>query len=43
MTEVRHFLNLSDFDATTLKEILKNAHHLKAQKFSPPQIFCLSQ
>ncbi|MEM8833520.1 MAG: ornithine carbamoyltransferase [Pseudomonadota bacterium] len=39
MKEVRHFLNLSDFDASTLKEILRNAHHLKAQKFSPPQIF----
>lgn len=36
---VRHFINLSDFDAKTLKEILKNAHALKAQKYNPPQIF----
>ncbi len=36
---IKHFINLSDFDAETLKEILKNAHNLKAQKFNPPQLF----
>lgn len=36
---MRHFINLSDFDADTLKSILKKAHELKAQKFSPPQLF----
>lgn len=35
----RHFINLNDFDAQTLKEILKNAHALKAQKYNPPQLF----
>jgi ornithine carbamoyltransferase len=39
MTSVRHFINLSDFDADILKEILKNAHVMKAQKYNPPQIF----
>jgi ornithine carbamoyltransferase len=37
--QVRHFINLNDFDADTLKEILKNAHALKAQKYNPPQLF----
>jgi len=36
---MRHFINLNDFDAETLKEILKNAHALKKEKFNPPQIF----
>lgn len=36
---VRHFINLSEFDAQTLKDILKNAHELKAQKYNPPQLF----
>lgn len=36
---MRHFINLDEFDAETLKEILKNAHILKAQKFEPPQTF----
>ena len=35
----KHFINLSDFDAPTLQGILKQAHELKAKKFSPPQIF----
>ncbi|MEM9470234.1 MAG: ornithine carbamoyltransferase [Pseudomonadota bacterium] len=35
----RHFINLSEFDASILKEILKNAHALKAQKYNPPQLF----
>ena len=39
MRDVRHFLNLSDFDPEMLKAILANAHALKKQKFSPPQIF----
>lgn len=37
--QVRHFINLRNFDAETLKEILANAHKLKAQKFNPPQLF----
>lgn len=39
MSQTRHFINLNDFDAQTLKEILKNAHTLKAQKYNPPQLF----
>lgn len=39
MSNVRHFLNLKDFDKKTLLGILDNAHILKAQKFNPPQIF----
>jgi len=35
----RHFINLPDIAPETLKAILKNAHALKEQKFSPPQIF----
>ncbi len=35
----RHFLDLNDIPGDTLKGILKNAHALKKQKFSPPQIF----
>lgn len=36
---IRHFINLNEFDTDTLKEILKNAHALKQQKFNPPQLF----
>ncbi len=36
---VRHFIDLSDIPEETLKAILANAHALKKQKFSPPQIF----
>jgi ornithine carbamoyltransferase len=36
---MRHFIDLKDFDADTLKGILQKAHALKAQKFNPPQIF----
>lgn len=35
----RHFLDLNDIPADTLKHILKHAHQLKRLKFSPPQIF----
>jgi ornithine carbamoyltransferase len=35
----RHFINLDDIPADVLKNILKNAHAMKKQKFSPPQIF----
>jgi len=35
----RHFIDLKDFDASTLKGILKKAHSLKAEKFNPPQLF----
>ncbi len=33
-----HFLDLADIPAQTLREILDNAHALKKQKFTPPQI-----
>src|SRR6185295_4158800 len=36
---VRHFIDLSEIPGDTLKGILANAHALKKQKFSPPQIF----
>ncbi|MDH5722869.1 MAG: ornithine carbamoyltransferase [Alphaproteobacteria bacterium] len=36
--DVRHFINLPDIPADTLKEIIKHAHALKAEKFNPPQI-----
>lgn len=36
---VRHFINLKDFDAKTLEEILVNAHKMKAEKYNPAQIF----
>lgn len=39
MSNIRHFLNLSDFEPEVLKAILKSAHALKAEKFNPPQIF----
>ncbi len=35
----KHFINLKDFDPQTLKNILAQAHILKAEKFHPPQIF----
>lgn len=37
-TQPKHFLDLPDIPADTLKAILKNAHDLKAQKFAPPQL-----
>ncbi len=36
---IRHFLDLPDIPAETLKNIMKDAHGMKAVKFSPPQIF----
>jgi ornithine carbamoyltransferase len=36
---VRHFIDLSEIPAETLKGILKHAHEMKKVKFSPPQIF----
>lgn len=36
---VRHFLDLPDIPAETLKEILANAHRMKREKFEPPQLF----
>lgn len=39
MTTLKHFINLKELDAEILKDILKSAHDLKAQKFAPPQIF----
>ena len=39
MSDIRHFLNLSDIGADTLKGILQKAHALKAEKYNPPQLF----
>ena len=39
LNTMKHFINLDEFDAETLKSILKKAHELKAQKFEPPQLF----
>ena len=39
MTNIKHFLDLKDIDANILKEILAHGHKLKANKFSPPQLF----
>ncbi|MCC7037219.1 MAG: ornithine carbamoyltransferase [Alphaproteobacteria bacterium] len=36
---VRHFLDLPDIPAETLKEILASAHRMKREKFEPPQLF----
>lgn len=35
----RHFLDLNDIPAETLKQILAHAHQLKRLKFNPPQLF----
>ncbi len=35
----KHFMDLPQIAPDELKEILKSAHNLKAQKFSPPQAF----
>lgn len=39
MRKIRHFINLSDIPADDLKAILQHASELKAQKFTPPQLF----
>lgn len=39
MTDIRHFINLSDIPAETLARILQDARELKARKFNPPQLF----
>lgn len=39
MPSVRHFINLEDIGAKTLKDILKKAHALKAEKYNHKQIF----
>ena len=36
--DIRHFIDLPEIDNETIKEILKRAHALKAEKFSPPQV-----
>ena len=36
---VRHFIDLPNIPATTLKTILAQGHDLKANKFNPPQLF----
>lgn len=38
-TSIRHFINLDQIPTETLKAILAHARELKAQKFSPPQLF----
>jgi ornithine carbamoyltransferase len=35
----KHFLNIADLSAETLRGILDQAHALKKEKFSPPQLF----
>ena len=35
---IKHFIDLSAIPAQELKSILEQAHHLKINKFSPPQI-----
>ncbi len=37
--ETRHFLDLTDIPADTLKKILAHAHDLKTRKYNPPQLF----
>lgn len=39
MSDVRHFLELTDFEPEVLKGILKRAHEMKRVKFNPPQVF----
>ena len=39
MTDIRHFLDLTDFEPEVLKHILRRAHEMKRVKFNPPQIF----
>lgn len=39
MTAIRHFIDLPDIPAETLRSILKSAHALKQRKYAPPQIF----
>lgn len=38
MSKVKHFVNFDDVGGDELKAILKHAHAMKAEKFSPPQI-----
>lgn len=37
--EIRHFINLEQIPAETLRAILHHAHSLKKRKFAPPQLF----
>lgn len=37
-TQLRHFINIDTIPAETLHEIMKLAHHLKKNKFTPPQL-----
>jgi ornithine carbamoyltransferase len=39
MTTLRHFINMDEIPAETLKGILRHAHLLKKKKFTPPQLF----
>jgi len=36
---IRHFIDLPDIAPEDLKQIIANAHRMKREKFSPPQIF----
>ena len=38
MSTPKHFINFDDIGGDALKDILKHAHAMKAEKFSPPQI-----
>lgn len=38
LTMPNHFLDLTDIPSATLRSILDNAHELKKQKFTPPQL-----
>jgi ornithine carbamoyltransferase len=37
-SDIRHFINIDAIPADTLHNIIKLAHHLKKNKFTPPQI-----
>ena len=39
--DIRHFVNMTDIPAETLKGILKQAHALKAEKFSHVTLMAL--
>ncbi len=38
MSRIKHFVNFDDVGGDELKSILKHAHAMKAEKFTPPQI-----
>ncbi len=38
MSKIKHFVNFEDVGGDALKAILKHAHAMKAEKYTPPQI-----